>query len=770
MLKLLKNKKTVRSVVRGWAIYYFIVMLIPIIISVFSYTKSQNVLSEQVTDVNFKLLQQITDRQEKNLINVQRISFAIELNEIIEKYSYAPIDDKLSQQNYLRSIRSELDSIKYMTEDALDVFLYMPDTELYLTASGIYYPDVFHSNYLDKEAPYEIWKNEFMQSNIPLFFKTKYAFGGNALKNAVGFKTAVPALSLGERQFILCIMCDMSEFSDAVKRTAFMTEGGVVILNKYGHELFSQGIDNIEDVLAESQNSYNEEISVRNIEGKETVVCTVSSEATGWKYIYFIPQKAFLEKLNVTFYTNLFSIVLIFLIGGTVIFFLLRRNYSPVQRLLSLFKLDGNLKHNEFEIITEKIIKTIEEKETISTMLDKQNKLIQKNYLVKLMTEQIKHKTNIADVLLNLGIPFLQNEIYTVIMFNIDSWDEFFADAPETSDYDRSELVEFVFENIFTELICDEGYKEYVFSYAGNIFCIVAGESIDLSVIKKVISYAQTFFEEKFKILFSAAVSESALGYDAISKGYRQVSEIAEMRFLFAEQELLMYSDIETEKNDDVFKSLGVNKQNIRDFIEKGNRDGAVGYITSVLHSKANCYKASTTVFRFYMFELTQILIELIEEIYFFTDCARELQNKLLSALNSNLSSKEYIELFASVIEQMCNDSGCENQNNDVVVRITKYIDMNYDDISLNIETLANKLGLSSRYISSVFKKEKGIGILDYIGKVRIDKVKTLLVETHMTIDNIFQKVGFTNKITFIRVFKKLEGMTPTQYRTLKRK
>lgn len=75
MLKLLKNKKTVRSVVRGWAIYYFIVMLIPIIISVFSYTKSQNVLSEQVTDVNFKLLQQITDRQEKNLINVQRISF-----------------------------------------------------------------------------------------------------------------------------------------------------------------------------------------------------------------------------------------------------------------------------------------------------------------------------------------------------------------------------------------------------------------------------------------------------------------------------------------------------------------------------------------------------------------------------------------------------------------------------------------------------------------------------------------------------------------------
>jgi len=108
-------------------------------------------------------------------------------------------------------------------------------------------------------------------------------------------------------------------------------------------------------------------------------------------------------------------------------------------------------------------------------------------------------------------------------------------------------------------------------------------------------------------------------------------------------------------------------------------------------------------------------------------------------------------------------------KNNDVAMRIAEYIDKNYADINLNIATLSNALNLSGRYISAVFKKETGMGILDYIGKVRIDKVKTMLAETYMTIDDIFKKVGFTNKITFIRVFKKIEGITPSQYRTLSR-
>ena len=75
---------------------------------------------------------------------------------------------------------------------------------------------------------------------------------------------------------------------------------------------------------------------------------------------------------------------------------------------------------------------------------------------------------------------------------------------------------------------------------------------------------------------------------------------------------------------------------------------------------------------------------------------------------------------------------------------------------------------ISTSYLSRIFKADMGIGLVDYIHKIRVDAAKAALVSTDATIDEVAAAVGFSNRWVFMRVFKKLEGTTPGTFRAKK--
>ena len=59
-----------------------------------------------------------------------------------------------------------------------------------------------------------------------------------------------------------------------------------------------------------------------------------------------------------------------------------------------------------------------------------------------------------------------------------------------------------------------------------------------------------------------------------------------------------------------------------------------------------------------------------------------------------------------------------------------------------------------------------GIGIVEYIHRIRVDAAKELLLDESLTIDVVAEKVGFSNRWVLTRVFKKIVGVTPGAYRS----
>ena len=77
----------------------------------------------------------------------------------------------------------------------------------------------------------------------------------------------------------------------------------------------------------------------------------------------------------------------------------------------------------------------------------------------------------------------------------------------------------------------------------------------------------------------------------------------------------------------------------------------------------------------------------------------------------------------------------------------------------------SEQVGVSTSYVSKVFKEEYGIGVVEYMNELRIEAAKKLMEKEGITIKEVAEQVGFTSDIHFIRIFKKYENITPGVYK-----
>ena len=100
-----------------------------------------------------------------------------------------------------------------------------------------------------------------------------------------------------------------------------------------------------------------------------------------------------------------------------------------------------------------------------------------------------------------------------------------------------------------------------------------------------------------------------------------------------------------------------------------------------------------------------------------------------------------------------------------IVNEVINYVELHYAENSLNINTIAEGISRNPKYISKVFKDETGGSILDYIHNLRIKAAKMMLQSGEYSLEEVAEKVGYTNVMTFRRAFVKLIGVAPGKYK-----
>lgn len=121
--------------------------------------------------------------------------------------------------------------------------------------------------------------------------------------------------------------------------------------------------------------------------------------------------------------------------------------------------------------------------------------------------------------------------------------------------------------------------------------------------------------------------------------------------------------------------------------------------------------------------------------------------------------------LFTSILASTCSCEKNAEDSQNLIARVLEYIDVHFTE-DIQSSELAKLFFVNPSYLSTLIKKKTGFNYIDIVINKRIEYAKILLKDTNYPLLDIIQKTGYQEYSYFNKLFKKVTGLTPTQYRS----
>lgn len=206
-----------------------------------------------------------------------------------------------------------------------------------------------------------------------------------------------------------------------------------------------------------------------------------------------------------------------------------------------------------------------------------------------------------------------------------------------------------------------------------------------------------------------------------------------------------------------------IDRSKIREFLKFGDREEAV-YFVEEFFKELNSNAMKSNIFRQYItMDAYFCVVDFVEGLQLRRD-EIEPFDVASGILQSEESAMQYV---VNIIEKALElrEKASSNRYGDVVDEVVRYIEKNYADEELSLNLLASHVNFSPNHLSMVFSQQTGETFIKYLTDYRMNKAKELLRCTGKRSSEISMEVGYKDPHYFSYLFKKTQGMTPTQYR-----
>lgn len=149
----------------------------------------------------------------------------------------------------------------------------------------------------------------------------------------------------------------------------------------------------------------------------------------------------------------------------------------------------------------------------------------------------------------------------------------------------------------------------------------------------------------------------------------------------------------------------------------------------------------------------------------------KKLEKKENALIGGEQLIKTYIEQLLIFLIRTVTDRGAvgvfpskESMESHIVVDIKKYIDSKVEN-NIRVNDICREFGYSKSYISKIFREQTGETLSSYAIKKRVERARVLIREGNLNFAQISAKLNFDNPQYFSRVFKRVTGMTPSEFK-----
>ncbi len=760
-----------------WVLSYVFIAFFPVLIGSYVYIKSVETIHHEVYKMEYMSLQQLKSILDGKFEELDRTISNITLNQDIKLLmsSQEPFEPK----DILRIIIAQKDLSKFILSNSNieEMYVYLNNEETIFTSAYKYssrdIKDICQREFF---LSYDEFNRLVNKRNYRYLRILKSVTANGVERNKVVIMQSLYLNNLSNPSGTLIISLDGKKFINLLKNLELTDNGEVILVNSKNEFCSTGGTKAIPDYLDYELLKKTDVTFYDKWNGMDTAVTHLPSDTLDLEYISLVPSKIFLSKVRYIKSIIYLYICFCLITGGVAAFFLAKRNFSPVTKLkqMLVFSLgkSENYGGNEFKFFENSLKGLLDENRSITANL-KQQKAAQRNiFLARLLKGRIGSKETMNESLNAYEIKF-SSEYFLVATFSIEDPKRVLFQG-NVEDEEAINMVYFSIKNIAEGLI-SEKYKTYTVETDGFIALVVnAEESMDFDqddfksdvccLLEKVIDFTKS----RLEIVLSVFVSDVHYGLHGIRQAYSETLQIFEYKVLMSEQSTLIKYDSINEDIANKFNS-SYNLEKERLFVNgivAGDYKSAREILDDLLLNSLNKNVKSIQLMKCRVFGLINITLNAIGEI------RSDLDMNFIDGLdpaNRLLNSKSIIDLktqvdfiFDRIMEYY--SERASKQTPDWIAQVEDYVKMHFREHDLSISNISNYIGLSVSYLSRVYKKHQGIGLLDYIHKVRLESAKELL-KTKINIKDIAHQVGYLESKALIRAFKKYEGITPGKHK-----
>lgn len=266
------------------------------------------------------------------------------------------------------------------------------------------------------------------------------------------------------------------------------------------------------------------------------------------------------------------------------------------------------------------------------------------------------------------------------------------------------------------------------------------------------------------------AVGEPVERLSLLAECYSKVNHLFAYRFLMPQEHIFTKELIgknapqEAGGTIDGIDAGRMDPELIRDFLLRGAKDEIMDFVENYLSEMKEAMQ--TVMFQNYLtLHIYFVTLSYAEDL----GCGREEFLRLMGETTpESVSSAEKLPTyFCSLLEKAMalRDRESDDQSKRILKRALSYIEENFSQETLSLNSVAGEVNVSPSYFSAIFSREKQVTFVEYVTGKRMDKAKKLLRQTQMHTGEIAQEVGYKDPHYFSFVFKKTQGCTPREYR-----
>ncbi|RAU98153.1 hypothetical protein DQG13_17855 [Paenibacillus sp. YN15] len=508
------------------------------------------------------------------------------------------------------------------------------------------------------------------------------------------------------------------------------------------------------------------------VDGQPSQVFYTEVPYAGWRIIRIVSDVQVNKQLT-TVRNTFFAIAGgILLLSAALALILGRWTFQPLNRFLQSVsaKLSSNPHYapadpgkDDLQFLEATFENLMANSETLRKQMRESQPILKWQLIMELLSDYKMNFSNARQYMDMLGI-----DLYP---------DRFIAMA---ADYDGKKesmsgrdlhLYNYALCNVAEELMQAEGKGVAIELENGTCALLISFEEGDKDAEVRAVAVAElikSYVEENFKRTVTIGIGGLVDSMKDIHHSYKQALESIAYRLALGGNMVITLEDVQHDQSPHYYKLMSMT-DSFMDSMKLLEAEKLQAQIQRWFDALAQ-YNISPEMIRQLNLQCLMKAAMVLNEAGVDPDKIRlpEEVRETLNQYDSLEGLQHYLVQVLSAYMEQIRTKRSNREKSDLILRVLDYIQANYSRADLSLNLLAEEFGVSVSHLSKVFKEQAESNFIDYLMELRLTKAKQLLEETDGKVRDIAEAVGYSNVNSFVRIFKKLTALTPSEYRERK--